>query len=1028
MSKGIIGVTVGTPINPEKFRASPEEIQAAVEAYLAENPVEGGVGSRWFYGEIGRGHTGILTMFDASEVPGSKDGDFYLDTATKTVYKSNGTKFVFVTIINAHLSVKYSTQDASEEQKAQARANIGAVSRAEINDAVSAGIDEAKANGEFDGKDGKDGAQWFFGTDFDAEIIYPVTNAKKGDLYVNTNTNNVYQLGDSKWTYKANIQGASGTSPTISVADITDGHKLTITDKNGTKTVNVLNGAKGDPGVPASHVWNGTTLVVTSSSGTSSANLKGDPGTPGNPGERGEQGYSILRITTAPSSYTTTQGGFTPKYKIALSTVLSESGASEVRVGDTILRNYYTYRVGYVDSSNVYVGTYASIRGTAGTTPKKGEDYWTEDDKQEILEEFAELAASVEPADDDIPKVFLTGNEFSSMTIDKNEVNMEMEYRSKTKQFHAYIGIKFQGNSSLNYDKKNFTVKLYDDEAHESKQKHLFRDWKDEKNKFVLKANYIDHSHARNIVSANLWDEVVSSRSDYNTLPAELRSSPKNGAIDGFPIKLYVNGTYQGVYTWNIGKDDWMWGMDEDNPNHILLCVEQNTDGEFKLRAYNFRALWNGTDGYFEVEVGTAGTAVTNAINNLISFVMNNDGSAFRNGIGTYLDVQSAIDYYLHQYIISGLDGLAKNMLLGTYDGKKWYCGAYDMDSTFGLFWNGTKFTEANYKCPEDYQEKFNLLWERLESNYWSEIKSRYAELRQNVYSVSNMFTHFERFTDSIGNDLYTEDLEIYPSIPSGSTNNIKQLRNFIRDRLTYCDQQITNGIPGTGVTLSKTTLSLNSDAVTLKATVTPSNTTDSVLWITSNPAVATVNNGVVTPVSDGTCTIRAKCGSGYATCEVTVAIVVEPSYINLLDSALDPDTKTNTGTRYKAGYRVSSSGAIKTGSASAVCSGFMKVSSGATIRIKGVTMFTGGSDSDRAIGLFKSDFTHLGTACFQGSDYTQATTNQLFGTANISPITSIANGITTIKLPTSSDIYYLVVSGTGSGANMIVTADQGIV
>jgi hypothetical protein len=39
-----------------------------------------------------------------------------------------------------------------------------------------------------------------------------------------------------------------------------------------------------------------------------------------------------------------------------------------VLVGDTILRNYYTYPVGYVDSAYVYVGAYTSIRGSAGTS------------------------------------------------------------------------------------------------------------------------------------------------------------------------------------------------------------------------------------------------------------------------------------------------------------------------------------------------------------------------------------------------------------------------------------------------------------------------------------------------------------------------------------------------------------------------------------------------------------------------------------------------------------------------------------
>lgn len=44
--------------------------------------------------------------------------------------------------------------------------------------------------------------------------------------------------------------GQDGFSPTITVTDITGGHRLTITDKTGTQTVDVMNGAKGDPGQP----------------------------------------------------------------------------------------------------------------------------------------------------------------------------------------------------------------------------------------------------------------------------------------------------------------------------------------------------------------------------------------------------------------------------------------------------------------------------------------------------------------------------------------------------------------------------------------------------------------------------------------------------------------------------------------------------------------------------------------------------------------------------------------------------------
>ena len=47
---------------------------------------------------------------------------------------------------------------------------------------------------------------------------------------------------------KVYIQGDPGVSPTIEVSDITGGHRLTITDINGDKTVDVMNGQKGEQG------------------------------------------------------------------------------------------------------------------------------------------------------------------------------------------------------------------------------------------------------------------------------------------------------------------------------------------------------------------------------------------------------------------------------------------------------------------------------------------------------------------------------------------------------------------------------------------------------------------------------------------------------------------------------------------------------------------------------------------------------------------------------------------------------------
>lgn len=386
------------------------------------------------------------------------------------------------------------------------------------------------------------------------------------------------------------------------------------------------------------------------------------------------------------------------------------------------------------------------------------------------------------------PLIFIDGE----IPTTKDNVLAEMRIMSSWLNLHAYIKIKCQGSSSMNYPKKNFTITLFEDEAREIPLYITIPGWKYPSNKYVLKANWIDATHARNIIAARLWGEVVASRADYDTLPDEYKNSPNNGAVDGFPICVYTNGSYQGLYTWNIGKDAWLWGMNEENPNHILLCAETNTNNDILDTPCNFRALWNGIDGSnWSVEVGENSESLKNSLNELITCVKDTDDETFIKNIGEYINIQSVIDYWLFQYVICGLDGLAKNMLLGCYDGKMRYMGAYDLDSTFGLWWNGASFVSSNYRCPADYQEKRNLLFERINALYKEEVKARYIELRKTVYSYSNIVSKFEEFIGAIGSEAYKDNITAYNNIPSAETNNIWQLRNYIRDRLEYCDIQI---------------------------------------------------------------------------------------------------------------------------------------------------------------------------------------------------------------------------------------------
>ena len=95
-----------------------------------------------------------------------------------------------------------------------------------------------------------------------------------------------------------------------------------------------------------------------------------------------------------------------------------------------------------------------------------------------------------------------------------------------------------------------------------------------------------------------------------------------------------------------------------------------------------------------------------------------------------------------------------------------------------------------------------------------------------------------------------------------------------------------TNIIPATGVSLDSTDIKMYvGDAYTLKATITPNNTTSkNITWTSSNTSVATVNRGIVIGLKEGTTTITAKTHNGKtATAKVTVMKkVIEPYSVSI--------------------------------------------------------------------------------------------------------------------------------------------------
>lgn len=146
------------------------------------------------------------------------------------------------------------------------------------------------------------------------------------------------------------------------------------------------------------------------------------------------------------------------------------------------------------------------------------------------------------------------------------------------------------------------------------------------------------------------------------------------------------------------------------------------------------------------------------------------------------------------------------------------------------------------------------------------------------VYSAENEWTHCSIAVMLLGNStaaltdnaISDTDYAYYGDAGSKITffggNTVQNATEFEET------SEATLLYPALSVDLDQTEAALEpGKTATLVATVTPENTTDTVVWSTSDDTVATVENGVITAVGVGSATITATAGDKTATCTVTV-------------------------------------------------------------------------------------------------------------------------------------------------------------
>lgn len=346
---------------------------------------------------------------------------------------------------------------------------------------------------------------------------------------------------------------------------------------------------------------------------------------------------------------------------------------------------------------------------------------------------FSALAQSTA----DIPVIFLDGDCLNSYTTwnDKSIYQpATLTYTDGDESFTMAIQIKPQGTTSLYAPKKNFTIKF--------DQGVTFVEKWGAQTKYVLKADYIDPTCSGNVVSAKLAAEM-------NQKYGVMTDTPNYGVIDGYPVFVKINGEDAGIFNMTIPKDAWLFGMDESNPNHLVLACEGWTPAcTLQTAQIDYETEWS-------FEVGEANDANKAAFERMVSFVCTADDATFVRDFDKYLDLDACLNYICFLNVAYASDNVAKNMLMVTYDGQVWYPMLYDLDSLWGISYDGKTLATADERWSQMLLSNGNCLLYRVNLLFGDQVRQRYWELREGILSKEHILESFKAYAAQIPQEYY---------------------------------------------------------------------------------------------------------------------------------------------------------------------------------------------------------------------------------------------------------------------------------
>lgn len=417
--------------------------------------------------------------------------------------------------------------------------------------------------------------------------------------------------------------------------------------------------------------------------------------------------------------------------------------------------------------------------------------------------------------------------------------------------FEKEIIFNAQGSSSMNFPIKNHAIDFSDGASIK------FGDWIP-MDSFHIKKYYIDVFRGQCVIAYHLAEQIMQSRNwdsrrgfsylDTSTAtngdssPTQDFNTESLCHPDGFPVEMYYNGEYIGLYAWTLKKHRSNYNMKKNDNKAIIIDgvsaslwkdavswkafelknpkklyytdYDSLTDDDIviggntylsakhaidagyltKYKEYEGKKYYEYDGDYADEICGVEGVdkgiskSIKDYIEGLHSF-SKEDKEAF----ASTFNIPLCIDYLLFSQFTYNQDGIGNNVVWTSYDLKKLTPNYYDLDCIFGSDWSGKYFDGSENK---DISIDSTSPFSALKTLYATEIQERYKELRdKNIFSAKNVVALYESWMHNVGYDRLLKDIskmqDMRLSIPSHSSdfnNSIGRIEKWVIEKLSQLD------------------------------------------------------------------------------------------------------------------------------------------------------------------------------------------------------------------------------------------------